>query len=150
MALEEDFSVRMQADATLMAILTGGVYTVGTVGDDGIGRDNTPDAFDSFGYLKPTCLIRQRETVPTFFVSDEIALLDSASQLVELYFYQDRGYISIDSALARSYALFKGHIFTSSFAAAWSGTLERLKDNGPLNNASVARQSWTVHKIIGG
>ena len=59
MSRETDFETRMEADATLAAILTGGVYTSGAVGELGITRETTSAAFDSNGYLKPCALVRQ-------------------------------------------------------------------------------------------
>lgn len=147
MAIEEDFATRMEADATLMAILTGGVYTAGAVGLEGITREATPSAF-SGGYLRPAALVRQRGNVPTFDVVDYIQQVTSASQIVEIYLYEDRGYTNIDAALARLYTLFQGHIMADTFEIRLANVIDRQRDQGSLAGASLARLDWQVVNII--
>ena len=151
MTRETDFETRMEADATLMAILTGGVYVAGALGQGGINRTDTPTAFDSTtGYLKPCALVRQRALVADLQVNDQIAQVASATQVVEIYVYQDGpAYTSIDSALSRLFTLFFGHQFNDSFPAEWIGTLDRERDQGALNGASMARQEWLIANVIG-
>lgn len=150
MAREDDFATRMTGDATLMAILTGGVFKSGTVGDDGITRAVASSAFDSDGYLKPCCLVKQRGNVPDGQVEDEIAQIDSAIQIVELWFYQDSGYTAIDLAMARTRVLFRGYFLSDSFPLQLVNVLDRQRDKGALTGASLARQDWQVNNILGG
>lgn len=148
MSREADFATRM-ADATLAAILTGGVYQFGLAGLEGITRDATPAAF-SGGYLLPCALVRQRGEIPDNIVSDEEAQLDSTVQIVEVYFYESRGYVAIDLAAARTYVLFKGYSFGDTFPLSLANVLGRQRDNGALNGASMERQDWQVNSILGG
>lgn len=149
MAREDDFVTRMEADGTLMAILTGGVYSKAEVGREGITRDTAEDAFDANGYLKPCALVRQRGLVPDGDVHDEIAQLSSAGQVVEIYLYEDSGYGNIDSALSRLFTLFFGYQFSDSFPVELFNVIDRERDEGALKGASLARQDWMVREIQG-
>jgi len=147
-AREDDFRTRMTGDTTLMATLTGGVYTSSAVGPEGITRDTTPTAFDASGYLKPCALVRQRGSVPTGEVVDYNDRTTSARQIVEIWLYQDRGYSAIDTALARLYVLFQGHQWSNSFETRLANVLDRQRDPGALAGASMARQEWQVDFIL--
>lgn len=149
MSRESDFKTRMEADTTLMATLTGGVFTSASVGRDGITRTSAAAAFDSSGYLKPCALVKQRGLIPDLVVNDQEAGVASATQVVEIWLYQDSGYDSIDTALNRLFVLFHGHSFTDSFPVEWLGTLDREVDEGALNGASMARQEYLVAEIAG-
>lgn len=150
MTRETDFETRMEADATLMAILTGGVYVAGALGLGGINRTDTPAAFDSTtGYLKPCALVRQRALVADLQVNDQIAQVASATQVVEIYLYEDSGYSNIDAALSRLFTLFFGHQFTGTFPLEWIGTLDRERDQGALDGSSMARMEFLVANVIG-
>lgn len=149
MSREANFKTRMDADAPLLAILTGGVYVSGSLGLLGITRETTPSAFDANGYLKPCALVRQRPHIPDLQVVDFTAQVASATQVVEIYVYEDSGYTNIDSALSRLYTLFYGYQFSDSFPVEWLGTLDRERDQGALNGASMARQEWLIANVIG-
>jgi hypothetical protein len=149
MSREDDFKTRMTNDATLMAILTGGVYTKGEVGREGITRETAPSAFDDDGYLEPCALVVQRGLVPDGEVHDEEEQLASAGQVVEVYLYEDSGYGNIDSALDRLFTLFFGYQFTGTFPVELFNMLDRERDEGSLKGASLARQDWMVREIQG-
>jgi len=79
---------------TLMAVLTGGVYS----GME-ISRQDTPDAFNASGEIKPCALLGVE--------ADDAAgpLLHSSRMFVVVRFYERSGYTAIDVALERIYAL---------------------------------------------
>lgn len=146
---EDDFKARMVADvANLMLILTGGVFTSGGVGLDGISRDSAPDAFDADGFLQPCALVKQAGNIPDGQVVDYAAQVASANQRVEIWLYQDRGYDAIDAAAARLYTLFQGHVLTGTFEIRLANVLDRQRDEGSLSGASTARLDWQVDSII--
>lgn len=149
MAIEDEFATRMTGDATLMAILTGGVFKSGTVGPLGITRETATGAFDANGYLEPSVLVRQRSKVPTGDVEDYTDQSTSTSQIVEIWLYEDSaGYTNIDAAMQRIYDLFQGHQLTGTFEARLANTIERARDEGSLNGASMARMDFQVISII--
>ena len=148
MSRETDFETVMEADATLMAILTGGVHTRESLGDEGLARETVPTAFDSNGFLKPCSVVRQRAAVNDGAVDDMQAQEASVQQVVELWFYDDSGFTNIDSAKARSKVLFHGYQFNDSFPLEWAGEpITRDYDRGALNGRPMARQDWSVIDI---
>lgn len=146
MAREGDFKTRMTGDATLMAILTGGVFVSGETGRDGLTRG---DIAGSDGWIRPAALVRERAVVPDGWVHDQEAQHASARQVVEIWLYEDSGYTNIDAALARLYILFQGYRLSGAFPLEWVGTLNRERDEGALLGASMARQDWLVADVIG-
>lgn len=149
MSRESQFETVMEADATLMAILTGGVWTKEVTGVEGIARETAAAAFDGSGYLRPTALIRQRDTVPDNAVRDPMAQKVSTSVVVEIYLYEDRGYTSIDAAMSRLFTLLEGYQFNDSFEVQWVNTVDRIRDMGALKGASLARMDWQVNSVRG-
>lgn len=149
MAREDDFATRMEADATLMAILTGGVYTAGELGFEGITRETAAGAFDADLYLKPAALVRQRGLVPDGMVEDDVDQDTSVRQVVEVYLYQDTGYASIDLAASRLFVLFQGYQFADSFPVKLINQIDRQRDEGALKGRSLARLDWEVFSVKG-
>lgn len=149
MSRENDFYARMIADATLVAILTGGVWKKETTGLEGITRETAAAAFDVAGYLRPTALVRQRDIVPDGAVRDPMAQKASTSVVIEIWLYEDRGYTNIDAAMSRLFTLFEGYQFSDSFEVQWVNTVDRLRDMGSLKGASLARMDWQVSSVRG-
>jgi hypothetical protein len=129
----------------LMAILTGGVFTKGAVGREGITRDSAPSAF-SGGYLLPCALVRARGDIPDRMIRDEETRTISATQVVEVYLYEDSGYTGIDAAVLRLLALFIGYQFADSFPVEWINILDRERDPS-LGNVSMARVDLLVRAV---
>lgn len=148
MSREADFATRMLADATLTAILTGGVFKTETVGLEGVTRETTPAAFSS-GYLLPCALVRQRALIPDGIVEDDIEQDTSVRQVVEIWLYEDRGFTSIDSAANRLFVLFQGYQFSDAFPVKLVNWIDRQRDMGALNNASLARLDFEVFSVKG-
>jgi hypothetical protein len=94
MAFLGDVQTVLEADATLMALLTGGVHI-----QTEITRQYTPSAFDANGEIEPCCLIN--------FESEAAAgpFEDSSQVYFRVFFYERSGYVSIDSARDRVYTL---------------------------------------------
>ena len=150
MSREDDFATRMEADATLMGILTGGVFTKAEVGPEGITRDTASGAFDGNGRLKPCALVVQGALTPDGAVHDEEAIIASGAQRVQIFVYERINYSNIDAALSRLFTLFFGHQFSDTFPVEWAGTpVLRGRDEGALRGASLARQDWMVRDIQG-
>lgn len=150
MSRESDFATRMLADATLVAILTGGVFKSETTGVEGITRETTPAAFSS-GYLLPCALVRQRALVPDGAVLDPIEQDTSFTQQVEVWIYADSGagYTAIDSARDRLFTLFQGYQFSDSAEVFLTNVIERFRDQGALANAGLCRMDWLVPSVKG-
>ncbi len=84
----------LAGDMTLLATLTGGVYSATE-----ISRQLTPAAFDANGEVKPCALL-------SLEAEDPVGPFETGSrEFVTVHFYERQGYTAIDAALARVYAL---------------------------------------------
>lgn len=84
----------LQADATLLALLTGGVHRA-----QEISRQGTPTAYDANKEIKPCVLVKQEVATPWGVHHD------SGRLYVMMYFYERSGYTSIEAARSWVYAL---------------------------------------------
>jgi len=89
----------LTGDATLMALLTGGVKDDSTVDYTGEGAKDAPRESDGVR-LKPHAVINWSDSTAydTYKVGAEL-------ESVEIYFYQDMGYSTIESAINRTKVL---------------------------------------------
>ena len=134
----------LSADATLVAILTGGIYHKRDMTTEGIDRDGTPDAFDTIGLLKPCLVVSGRGNIPTNQLADPATQYTTTSQVVELWFYADRdaGLDTLESATERVYALLQGKKVTG---AARMSLVNELMGRAPeLDNAVFIRHDYQV------
>ncbi len=146
---EVDIAALISANTAIMAQLTGGVYQSGLTGVEGITRETTPAAFDTDGYLKPCCLVRQRDLVPTLDVLDYIAQLKSSIQVVECWLYQDAPlYDVIDAVSGLLYGLLQGKPLSYSYELDLAHMITRQRDGGSLGNASTGRLDFAVYRIL--
>jgi hypothetical protein len=150
MSFESEIAAILNADATLLLLLTGGVHTASTVGPLGINSASVAAAFDANGYLKPTALVRQRNKVPTGDVLDFDAQIESARQIVEVWLYADSGagYATLDTAAARVRTLLMGETLTGSFELRLALWIDRQRDEGALSGAALQRLDWQVDFIL--
>lgn len=150
MSFESEVAAILDADATLDALLTGGIHISGTVGPLGITRETVAAAFDANGYLKPTALVRQRNLVPTGDVLDFDAKLESARQMVEVWLYSDQsdGYTTLDSAAAQVRTVLMGRTLTDSFELRLALWIDRGRDEGALSGAALERLDWQVDFVL--
>jgi len=102
----------LAADATLVALLTGGIFTKREIGDAGVDRNNsvTSSAYVSVGdypVLQPCLVIVSRGFIPDGNRADAPSKTVSGRQIIELWFYSDQsiGFGTIESARDRCYAL---------------------------------------------
>lgn len=151
MSRENDVYAILNADATLLATLTGGIFKVESIGIDGIDRTSAPAAFTG-GFLRPCALVRERSFVPDGVLRDNIAKQFTARQVVEVYLYSDgaAGYSAIDTAKARVISLLMGYQFADSFEVELVNIVPRMREQGgSLQNASMERLDWLVVSVWG-
>ena len=91
MSLSDDIKTRLQADAALMALLTGGIFN----GVEEISLQNTAAAFDSNKEIKPCALIKLPNEVPSG------PYVRGARTTVVIYVYQRQGYSVIEPAMGK-------------------------------------------------
>lgn len=146
---ETDFVTIMQADGTLMSILTGGVYAAGALGREGLTREEAPGAFDANGWLKPAAVVRERSLVPDNYVRDGLAQATSVVQVVEIYCYADGSGAALEPVIDRLYALFEGRQFDDTFPVALANVIKGQRDTGALDGAAMCRVDFAVYSVWG-
>ena len=95
-SLHTVFRTTLEADATLTALLTGGIFDAEELDYSGEGAGQAPRQADAV-QLKPHAVIRWSGGSPTgasYKVAGEV-------ESVEVYVYQDVGYDVIESAILR-------------------------------------------------
>lgn len=93
MSLSDDIKTALQADAPLMALLTGGIFN----DVEEINRQLTPGAFDANKELKPCALIKLGTELKSG-PHDR-----SVQSPITIYFYQRQGYDVIEQAMEKAY-----------------------------------------------
>lgn len=98
--LREAFKAALEGDATLVAILTGGIYDSDELGRTGLTPDSVAREADGVT-MKPAAVIRWRGENQSALKTDTI----SERRFVELYLYADRGHAVLEQAKQRAKAL---------------------------------------------
>lgn len=107
-SLREALKTTLEADGSLMALLTGGVFDADDVfGREGIDSVNAPYEADEVT-LKPFAAIRWGGSNPT-----GPSVIQAAMESVTIYVYQHQGYATIDAALSRIKALLNHQFVTA-------------------------------------
>lgn len=95
MSIADDIKATLDADVTLMATLTGGVFC----GVEEINRQDTSAAFDANQEIEPCALIKEGTE------TRRGPHTHSVQTPVTIYLYQRSGYDQIESARDRIYSL---------------------------------------------
>lgn len=145
MTKEAEVATILKADSELMAILTGGVYTDGELGIEGVrrGADSPTDAaFDAQGVLLPIAVVREGTEMAYAAIRDVPEQVIGITQPIEIYFYQSRDKDQILLAKQRVYELLEGVRAGASYPLMWMGDSPVFYDVGPVTNSSTIRQDW--------
>lgn len=142
MSALSSIKARLEADATLLATATGGVFSFDETGRLGINRTNTPAAFDSNGIIKPCVLLRLRSSTPDYVLQDDSGQYQSVREVIEVWLYEDSGYSAIETMRSRCYTLLQATQVTGVFAIRWTGDIRSSIDFDL--NASVERSDYQV------
>lgn len=95
--LRATLTTRLTGDATLMALLPGGVLDPSVLPQDGGGAGSVPREADGVR-IRPFAILRSG-TDSSYQGEDR--LLSAGSEFWEVYLYQDIGYSTIDAAVGR-------------------------------------------------
>lgn len=134
----------LEADATLLATATGGVWDINEAGKSGINRTSTPGAFDSQGVIKPCVLLKLRSGTPDGALADDATQTVSLLDILEAWFYQDQGYTAINTMRDRVYTLWQAKQLTGTFVCLWAGDVRGGRDIDL--DASVERSDYNVRR----
>ncbi len=147
---EREIADLLLADATMVTLLPGGIYTDEELGVEGIRRDaGSPSAgaFDASGYLKTCAVVRQDALTPFPGVRSIKDKITGTMQFVYVFFYERRGHTEIDAAKQRSYEVLEGVRLSDSYQIWWDFDSATYPDMGPVANSTALRQDWVVTGI---
>ncbi len=130
MSVEATIKTVLEADATLLALATGGIYSFDETGRRGIARGVTAvaDAFDSSGIVQPSILVSERQITPDLSLQDNSNQYMSARQVCEVYCYADEDYGTIEAMRDRVYVLIHAKQLSGMFRCEWAGTVRGPRD----------------------
>jgi hypothetical protein len=140
---------RLAADATLVAIMTGGIVLYSTLKGKGVSRTTLPSAYTQVAgkptTLKPLLVVKGRAVTPTNTLRDHSEQYVSTRQVVELWLYNDSGagWTALANGAARAYTLLQDRPVTGSFSI--SLTSEILDEREPtMDEACFIRNDYEV------
>lgn len=126
MTVQADIAAVLQASASLLAVLTGGVYTQDNVSE--ISRQTTAAAFDTNNELKPCALVTEGTEIPRGGI-DHTGQGVSVQTPVNIYFYEREGYGNIAAAMALTFTLLNGKkIGASTFRVEYENENKNQED----------------------
>lgn len=95
--LRDAFKTILTDDATLTALLTGGIKDASNEPKGGFGLKDLAKELDGVR-IQPFALIRWRDSV---LLQPDMDVLSPEKESVEIYVYQDKGFATIESAVNR-------------------------------------------------
>jgi hypothetical protein len=144
MSARGEIKTILEADGALLATATGGIWDWDETGRLGISRETTPDAYTSAGVIQPCLLVKSRGRLPDGQAHDTSLQTASTREIVEIWFYQDEGYDSIDTMKARVFALLQDRQVPGTFRCRWAGNPVQEQRDPAMGNISVEREDYQV------
>jgi hypothetical protein len=141
---ELEIVVFLRLDATLMALLTGGVYAESVLPEPGITDAAATPTVWTGGVFNPCSIVRERAPIPDLLVEEKGQKMSQA-QAVEIYVYS-RVAADLESAHDLIYALLQGHRFTSAWGARWWGSISNMRAP-ELPNVWMGRRDYRIVSI---
>jgi len=135
----------LEADSTLLATATGGIWDADEAGSEGINRTATPTAFDSDGIVLPCIYLRMRSYMPDGAIADEAAKRVSYVQMLEAWYYCFNNYSTIETMSDRVYRLLHAQRLTGPFFVQWAGDLRNQRDDDI--DAYMGRSTYQINGI---
>lgn len=136
---------KLFADATLAALLTGGLLHFRDL-PAVINMDTLPAVYDTTNaIMKVWGVAKGRPVVPSGGLRDSNSQLNSVRQVVEIYLYDDRnsGWDVIETAADRVYALLEGKTVAGAYKLSLINEVTDLRDN-TLGDAPMIRHDYAV------
>jgi hypothetical protein len=133
----------LEADGTLLATATGGIWDFDETGRLGLSRTLTGAAFDSNEVIKPCVLLKLRTSQPDYILADDANQYVSVKEIIECWFYEDTGYSNIETMRDRVYVLLHTKQLTGTFQVLWAGHFRPAVRDDELD-ANVERSDYQV------
>lgn len=147
MSVVSGIKTLLEADTATMAILTGGVYTDDETDRNGIGRTNTPSAYDANGFLKPCAYVKERAQIGNWGGALGNDGFTGTRQVFEIWLYDDVSRTAIASARDLLIPLLQRTLITGFGRLRYLGF---LKEYAPeLNNAPFFRVDFELIGLLG-
>lgn len=142
----EEIVTLLSADATLVNILTGGIYNYPETGRKGLTRLLTPVAYsDVTGLLKPVCVVLELDEMATYEI---VGRNMSGVTPVILWIYDkattDVGYSVVDAAYQRIFSLLHLAQITGACQVLWKQTVKNKRE-ADLKEAGYYRAMFNVY-----
>lgn len=144
MSRESELKAILLADATIFAKTSNRIFTSEEIGDSGLTSENAPSIYSAGGDIQPSVYIKLREDIADGQAVDPDEGESSSLQVIEIYAYEENGYVDIDIILGRSKRILPSKILGDSFELEWILTTGRLRDDAALAGASLVRQDWSI------
>ncbi len=145
-AIETGIKTFLAADATLMAILDGGIVTFDETGRNGIGPQSTPSLYDADLVLQTVLVVREVTEAPRGGIRD--SKVKSTSAPVQLWFMDDgdTGYGDINTARERVFTLLDDELIVNLGFTKWVANLDNIRDSS-LQNAAGLRSDYVLIRV---
>lgn len=135
--LREPLRDYLQGDATLLGLLTGGVYPDPTTQQSVLSAEGMPGAFDNFGDVLPVALVLDDSVIPD--------VGRGAQVLGRVLVWQQRGRDKIDAVNLRVYALLHNYRLVTAmgiiYQVRFAGFGPQVRDQG-LRDAEHGWSRW--------
>lgn len=128
MGLVQNVRDYLAADATLMALLPGGLYAGGE-----ITRQLTPAAFDANGELSPCGLVNATSDTP------DGPTLYAGRMLVSVWLYHRTRDAANETAVARIKTLLHRQVLPGTYEVRWAFDTSGFEDDALAARAAVTR-----------
>jgi len=148
----------LSADATLTAILVGGVYAYAFPGRKGISRKYLPDAYantsnnpgeDPTYTMLPFCIVKALDAKPQGQIvmagPSRTTMSTITPVCIWIYDNGDAGYDTIDNAYNRIYADLHTQRVAGSFQILWQPSTQLNQRDADLNDAAFYRADFNVY-----
>lgn len=141
---ESEVATLLRADGPLVALLPGGIYAAGDLGEAGItDPQTTPHAYLG-GRLRPCAVVHARAPVPVFQAVSFRDGLAGMRQAIEVYTYARRETNILPAIQQRVYSLLHGRVLTKAWPVEWVGSLGPF----PAPELPEARMMRSEYRIV--
>jgi hypothetical protein len=152
MTIDSLIHTRLSGDATLIALLTGGVYLSRSLPRRGITRDDLDAAWmdSETGALLPLAVVKPRGIVATSDIRDQTRQLTSTNQVIEIWMYADgdAGFATLESAANRIYTLLQERRVAGQYSMTFDQKLYPPRAS-ELGDAGVIRMDFQSIAYMG-
>ncbi len=133
----------LEADSTLLALATGGVWDLDETKRLGLNRTTTTAAFDAYDIIKSCVLLKTRSDIPDAILMDDVTQYTSVVSTIEAWFYADNDFTNIDAMSSRVYTLLHAIQVIGSFQVFWTGDAFQGRDDEL--DAMFQRSDYVAH-----